>query len=87
MSYSLSLTHEIFVPRELVFQALTEPSHLSAWYSPAGQAAREISLDLSPGGEYLFVWTDEDDLRFVQRGVFHTVDPPAGFRCRSRRHR
>jgi uncharacterized protein YndB with AHSA1/START domain len=81
MVTGLTLTRELFVPRELIFQAWTEADHLSGWYAPAGGFAREVSVDARPGGEYLLAWTDDAGIRYVQRGVFHVVDRPAGFRC------
>jgi len=81
MPHSLSLTRELFVPRELIFQAWTEPTHLSAWYSPQATMRREIASDFRLDGEYLFAWTGEEGVRYVQRGVFRAIDPPGGFRC------
>lgn len=81
MVAGLTLTRDLFVPRDLIFQAWTEPDHLSGWYAPAGALAREVSVDARPGGEYLLAWTDAAGVRYVQRGVFHAVDRPVGFRC------
>lgn len=81
MDPGLSLTRSLFVPRDLIFQAWTEADHLSGWYAPVGGFAREISIDARPGGEYRFVWTDDAGVRYVQGGVFHVIDRPAGFRC------
>ena len=81
MTVGLTLNRELFVPRELIFQAWTEADHLSGWYAPEGDFAREAHIDARAGGEYLLAWTDAAGVRYVHRGVFHAVDPPAGFRC------
>lgn len=53
-------THEIRItrlfeaPRELVFQAWTDPDHLARWFGPAGmETPREtIEIDLRVGGRF-----------------------------------
>lgn len=84
MAHSLTLSRELFVPRDLVFQVWTEADHLSAWYSPTADCTREVSVDARAGGRYLFVWTTSDGNRFAQSGEYRAVDPPAGFHCSQR---
>jgi uncharacterized protein YndB with AHSA1/START domain len=84
MADVLNLTRQLFVPRDLIFQVWTEAGHLSGWYSPGAGFTREVSMDARPGGEYLLAWTDDAGVRFVQSGMFHAVDRPAGFRCSQR---
>lgn len=81
MAHSLTLSRELFVPRDLVFQVWTEADHLSGWYSPAADCTREVSADVRAGGRYLFVWTTPDGTRFAQSGEYQAVDSPAGFHC------
>lgn len=81
MAHTLTLSRELFVPRNLVFQVWTEVEHLSAWYSSAADCTREATADARAGGQYLFVWTTPDGNRFAQSGEYRAVDPPAGFRC------
>ena len=70
MAHSLTLSRELFVPRDLVFQVWTEADHLSAWYSSTADCTREVSVD-----------TRADGTRFAQSGEYQAVDSPAGFRC------
>jgi len=81
MAHSLTLSRELFVPRDLVYQVWTEVDHLSGWYSPSAGCTREISADVRVGGRYLFAWTTPDGTRFAQSGEYRAVDPPAEFRC------
>ncbi|RAV11879.1 SRPBCC family protein [Paenibacillus contaminans] len=37
-------------PRELVFQAFTQPEHLSRWWAPGGYTIPVCNIDLRPGG-------------------------------------
>ena len=51
MTAELTLSRELFVPRELIFQAWTEADHQSGWYAPEGDFAREARIDARPGGD------------------------------------
>jgi uncharacterized protein YndB with AHSA1/START domain len=46
----LHLTRVFDAPRELVWQAWTEPARLAAWWGPTGWTAPVCELDLRPGG-------------------------------------
>ena len=48
----LALTHIVDAPRALVYQALTDPDHLAAWWGPIGNSLPrdEIEFDVRPGG-------------------------------------
>ena len=81
MPYTLTVSRELFVPRDLVFQVWTERDHVSAWYSPGSEFVRTVSIDLRPGGTYQFTWTAPDGAHWVQRGEYRSIEAPAGFRC------
>ena len=51
-------TRLIDAPRELVFEAWTDPQHVAHWFGPDGFVTTTISMDVRPGG----VW------RFTMRG-------------------
>ena len=48
----VTISHVIDAPRELVFQAFTDPDHLAAWWGPIGNSLprEEIEFDVRPGG-------------------------------------
>ena len=52
--YEITLTRVFDAPRELVFQAWTDPDHLARWFGPAGmETPREtIEIDLRVGGRF-----------------------------------
>ena len=56
-THSLTITHEIFVPREVVFEVWTTPDHLMQWYSPGEGYERRAEVDLRPGGRMYFAWS------------------------------
>ena len=49
------------VPREEVWEALTEPERLEEWF------ATEAELDARPGGEGVFRWGDGEERRAIVR--------------------
>ena len=64
----LVLERVIDVPRELVWQALTEPEHLKQWFCPKPWRVSECEVDLRPGGM----------MRTVMQGPDGEVIPGAG---------
>ena len=42
-------------PRELVFEAWTDPNHLKNWWGPAGFTNSFYEFDLRPGGRWRFM--------------------------------
>jgi uncharacterized protein YndB with AHSA1/START domain len=49
-NYLLELERVFNAPRDLLWQAWTEPRHLSQWWGPAGYQVEVMSMDLRPGG-------------------------------------
>jgi uncharacterized protein YndB with AHSA1/START domain len=81
MTEALHLHHDIYVPRELVFDAWTQEEHLTQWYSPAAAQERTVRLDPTPGGRFALAWSDGGALT-VDEGEFISIRRPEGFRCR-----
>ena len=54
------LTRDFDAPRDLVFDALTQPEHLSQWWGPAGFKVHTAKVDLRPGGSFLYGMTAPD---------------------------
>jgi uncharacterized protein YndB with AHSA1/START domain len=47
------ITREFNAPRELVFEAWTDPKHLEHWYAPEGCAVTISKFDFRVGGEFV----------------------------------
>jgi len=75
-SRTLSLSRDLFVPRELVFDVWTQPEHLAQWYAPGPDFERSAEVDLHEGGAYALSWTGPDGAKQVQRGEFATIKAP-----------
>lgn len=67
-------------PRQLVWDAWTDPDQMAQWWGPRGiTTPREsIEIDLRPGGRMTFVMVDDaTGARYPNSGTIREVDPPA----------
>ena len=67
-------------PRQLVWDAWTDPDQMAQWWGPRGiSTPREsIELDLRPGGRMRFVMADDaTGQRYPNSGTVLEVDAPA----------
>jgi uncharacterized protein YndB with AHSA1/START domain len=76
----LEFTRTYEAPRELVWDAWTDPDQLAQWWGPRGiNTPREsIELDLRPGGRMAFdIVDDATGARYPNSGTILEVEPPA----------
>lgn len=71
------LTRIIDAPRELVFQAWTEPRHLSRWWGPKGFDNPVCELDARPGGAYRITMRGPDGTDYPIIGVIREMTLPS----------
>ena len=67
-------------PRQLVWDAWTDPDQMAQWWGPRGiTTPREtIEIDLRPGGRVAFEMVDDaTGARYPNAGTFLEVEPPA----------
>ena len=67
---------EFDAPRELVFSAFTDPTHLARWWGPNGFTTTTSSFDLRPGGVWRFVMHGPDGRDYQNRITFEEVVRP-----------
>ena len=66
-------------PRELLFDCMTQPAHLTHFWGPAGTTTPEdrIVVDLRPGGAFQTVMVnDTDGSEYPMYAVYDVVDRP-----------
>ncbi|MGH7442213.1 MAG: SRPBCC domain-containing protein [bacterium] len=63
-------------PKDLVFEALTDPAHLAHWSSPPGSKILKSKMDLKPGGTYHYGVRTPDGQEMWGRQVFVEVETP-----------
>src|SRR5688572_22943410 len=78
-SKELVLTRVFDAPRELVFQAWTEPEHLKRWWGPNGFTLPYCTVDLRPGGAIHFCMRSPDGFEIWSKGIYREIVPPERF--------
>jgi uncharacterized protein YndB with AHSA1/START domain len=71
----LVITRIFDAPRALVFEAWTEPEHMSKWFGPRGFRSTILQSDLRPGGSYRFHMLGPDGDHWLQ-GVYNEIVKP-----------
>ena len=75
-STTLLIRRKLPAPRERVFDAWTQPEHLSQWLGPRDFTAPDVHIDLRPGGTYRFTLQRANGEQVVATGVFREVRKP-----------
>jgi uncharacterized protein YndB with AHSA1/START domain len=73
---TIVITREFDAPRELVFNAWTDPKHMAHWWGPRGFTNPVCELDARPGGLICIDMRGPDGTVYPMKGVFHEVFPP-----------
>lgn len=64
-------------PRDVVWQAWTDPAHAVRWWGPKDYPATHLDMDVRPGGAWSGQLRSAEDGRILShRGVFREVTPP-----------
>ncbi len=69
-------TRVLDAPRELVFAAFSDPSHLSQWWGPDGFTTTTSSHSFRPGGVWRFVMHGPDGRDYENRVTFDEIVAP-----------
>jgi len=64
-------------PRELVWQAWTEPERIGRWWGPFGFTTTTESMDFTPGGKWIFTMHGPDGKDWPNLIIYDIIDPPA----------
>jgi len=72
----LTITRILDAPRELVFQAWTDPKLVAQWWGPRGFTAPVCELDARPGGSILIHMRGPDGKVYPMTGVYREILPP-----------
>lgn len=74
---SLELTCTVEAPPGRVFEALSEPSQVAAWWGPRGFTTPDVSINLNVGGGYRFTMQPPEGGAFHLSGEFLEISPPS----------
>jgi uncharacterized protein YndB with AHSA1/START domain len=71
------VTTRVFdAPRELVFNAWTDPKHLAQWWGPNGFTSTIHQMDVRPGGLWRLTMHGPDGVDYKNESVFTEVVKP-----------
>jgi uncharacterized protein YndB with AHSA1/START domain len=63
-------------PRELVFEAWTEPKHMVQWWGPRVMTTPVCEMDVRPGGAYRIVMRGPEGEEYPEKGTYREVVRP-----------
>jgi uncharacterized protein YndB with AHSA1/START domain len=72
----LVITRVFDAPRELVFEAWTEPIHFVRWWGPMGYTTPLCTIDLRPGGVMHTCMRSPEGREVWSKGVFREIVVP-----------
>ncbi|WP_225414418.1 SRPBCC family protein [Stigmatella hybrida] len=70
------VSRPINAPRELVFDAWTNPAHVAQWWGPNGFSTQVHEMNVKPGGTWRFLLTGPDGTKFPNRITYREVVRP-----------
>jgi uncharacterized protein YndB with AHSA1/START domain len=70
------ITRIIQAPRELVWNAWTEPEHFMRWWGPKGYTSPSCRIDLRVGGSYLNCMRSPRGNDYYTTGVYREIAEP-----------
>ena len=70
------ITHIFDAPRELVFEAWTDPEHLKRWFAPRGCTTDFARIDIRPGGSFHSCVRTPDGHECWCLGVYREIVAP-----------
>jgi uncharacterized protein YndB with AHSA1/START domain len=70
------LTRLYDAPRELVWNAITDPRHVAQWFGGEGFSSPVCEMDVRPGGHWRHVMRAPNGMEFPINSVFVEVLPP-----------
>ncbi|MCT9933046.1 SRPBCC domain-containing protein [Planotetraspora sp. A-T 1434] len=74
-----TITRVFDAPRELVFQAWTDPAHFTHWFGPRAFTTplSKITMEPAPGGEWRAILVSGDGMEIPLYGTYREVAGPA----------
>jgi len=71
------ITRIIHFPRELVWDAMTNPKHVVNWWGPRGFTTTIEKMEVKPGGTWKHVMRGPDGTNYPNKSTFTEVEKPA----------
>ena len=75
-SHSLVMTRLFDAPREVVFNAYTDPEQVPQWWGMEGVTTIVDQMDVRKGGMWRYIQRDAEGNEYAFNGVYHEVITP-----------
>lgn len=72
----ISVTRLVNAPRELVWKVWTEPEHIVNWWGPRGFTNTNKSMEVKPGGKWIFTMHGPDGTDYENVVIYHEIVKP-----------
>jgi len=76
LNQEIVLVRVFDAPRERVFEAWTNPEHITRWFGPKGFTLTTQEIDVRVGGRWRFIFQGPDGTTYDNRMVFVEVKRP-----------
>jgi len=70
------ITREFSAPRELVWEAMTNPKHVVNWWGPRGFTTTIEEMDVRPGGVWKHIMRGPDGTNYPNKSIFKEIVKP-----------
>src|SRR6266705_7203639 len=70
------ITRDFQAPRELVWEAMTNPKHVVNWWGPRGFRSTIETMDFRVGGVWKHVMVGPDGVKYPNESVFKEIVKP-----------
>jgi uncharacterized protein YndB with AHSA1/START domain len=70
------VTRVFDAPRDLVWNAWTDPKYVMQWWGPKGFTTPVCKMDFRVGGKFLYCMRAPDGQEFWNGGEYHEIVPP-----------
>jgi uncharacterized protein YndB with AHSA1/START domain len=70
------ISRVVDAPRELVWEAMTDPKHIVHWWGPRGFTTTIEQMDVRPGGVWKHVMHGPDGVDYPNKSIFKEVVKP-----------
>ena len=77
MDREIVMSRVIDAPRDLVFEAWSDPKHLPQWFGPKGFKIETFEIDVRVGGVWRFNMIGPDGTVYSNRMRFRRIEPPS----------
>lgn len=72
----IQVSREFDAPRELVFDAFTDPDKIGQWWGPNGFTTTTKSMEFRVGGEWIFTMHGPDGTDYPNRIMYTEINRP-----------